>query len=236
MALGTEQGTVELWDLKTAQINDLGGRQSGPVTAISFTPGNRFLRITVKGRALELLWDLQADAELPLPFALTDSFAISTDGKALAGLGTNYLIKVWDLPGLRERMVLKGHRWTLACLAFSPDGKYLASGSLDALALLWDRETGQELTRPLRGHLQGVTSLAFSPDSRIVATGSTDGTVKLWHVPTGRELLSAADASSPLFSPDGSSLLLRRDDGLCLIHVPSLAEIDAGRQTESSER
>jgi WD40 repeat protein len=234
VALGTDQGALELWHLKTGQVSPVGDKQIGLIAGIGYWLGDRFLEFGVKGLGRNVVLDLKARCELTLPVAPMDPFLGSPDGTVLAGSSTNYLVKLWDLPGLRERAVLKGHRWTIPSLAFSPDSKVLATGSLDAVARLWDVKTGLELCQPLRGHLQGVTALAFSPDGRALATGSTDNTVKLWHVLTGRELFSITDASQPRFSPDGNTLLLRTSLGSRLIHVPTLAEIDTARNGDSA--
>lgn len=236
LAAGTGQGTLEVWNPKSGHGFDAGGRQSGAITGLEFLPGGHFLDVSVRGRSHELIWDLRANAELPAALPSLELFAISGDGKTLAMLSTNYSVKLLNLPGLTERAELRGHRWTVDCLAFSPDGNCLATGSLDAAARIWDVATGRELTPPLRGHLQGVTQLAFSPDGRILATGSTDGTVKVWHVPTGRELFSAAESSNPVFSPDGNTLMVQSSHGARLIHAPPLAEIDLVRKSADSER
>jgi len=70
-------------------------------------------------------------------------------------------------------------------VAFSPDGRTLASGSSDNRVLLWDVASGQEL-RSLTGHSKFITSVAFSPDGRTLTTGSYDKTVRLWTSPLAR--------------------------------------------------
>ena len=103
----------------------------------------------------------------------------------------------------------EGHTDNVLSVAFSPDGKYLASGSSDNTVRLWDVTTGEEVRR-FDGHTNSVKSVAFSPDGKYLASGSRDNTVRLWDVTSGEEVHRidghTNDVNSVAFSPDGKYL------------------------------
>jgi WD40 repeat protein len=106
-----------------------------------------------------------------------------------------------------EQLTLNGHSGKISCVAISPDGKIVATGSEDHLAKLWDASTGK-LLWTLEGHGEAISSVAFAPDGKTLATGSADQTMRLWDAATGSEIKSRLrQFSSPVrsiaFAPNG---------------------------------
>jgi WD40 domain-containing protein len=94
----------------------------------------------------------------------------------LAGLAILLVTSAWDAQTRHELATLKGHTDNVYSVAFSPDGKTLASRNWDHTVKLWDAQTRQELAT-LRGHDATVFSVAFSADGKTLASGSFDSTV-----------------------------------------------------------
>jgi hypothetical protein len=143
--------------------------------------------------------------------------AVSPDGRVIAGGGDDRVIQTWDAGTGKplQKFAADG----AVCLAFSPDGRLLASapggGSARHDPQLWDPATGKELRR-LTGHANTCYFVAFSPDGKLLASASVDRTVRLWDAATGKEVLALRGHENTVlrvaFAPDGKTLASVGDD------------------------
>ena len=95
---------------------------------------------------------------------------------------------LWDVASRMERASLDAHASSARAVAFSPDGKILASGGYDGLIKFWDPESGKHWAI-LRGHNGYVYGLAFASDGKSLASAGLDSTVRLWRLSTLRSSL-----------------------------------------------
>ncbi len=122
---------------------------------------------------------------------------------------------LWHPPEAPGGFTPLPHRDGVRCVAFSPNGQFVATGGEDNLARVWLAATGEARTPYLR-HRGYVLALAFSPDSRMLATASLDGTARVWDTRDGHPLTPPLRHGGPVrtvaFSPDSSALLTSSDD------------------------
>jgi RNA polymerase sigma factor (sigma-70 family) len=173
------------------------------------------------------------------------AFALSPDGKRLASAGDGAAV-IWDTADGRELCRFEGHRRTVQALAFTPDGKSVASGAEDNVIRLWDAASGKE-RQTFNGHdgitldvakaegvFRGVHGLAFTPDGQTLVSRGVDLTVRVWDVATGKELrridgLSGA-AQALTLSPDGKVLAAVTGDFSKGPSAVRLYEVSTGKE------
>lgn len=131
-------------------------------------------------------------------------------------------------------MVQLGHSRTCSTAVFSPNSRFILSGSVDSTISIWDVATGREV-RSFTGHTKGVHTAVFSPDGRMVLTTSWDGTARLWDVATGREIRRFSEddytVGCAIFTPDGRRILAMGTSSLRLFDTVNGKDV-AGFQRE----
>ncbi|MGB3491963.1 MAG: hypothetical protein WBA57_04505 [Elainellaceae cyanobacterium] len=119
------------------------------------------------------------------------------------------------LSTLREAGKFASQWDSVTSLAFSPDGKTIASANTDRVIQLWNLK-GDPIGKPFLGHTSSIHSVAFSPDGKMIVSGSADATLRLWNLkgnPIGKPFLGhTASVNTVAFSPDGEAIISGSSD------------------------
>ena len=195
-----------------------------------FSPDGAHVALATRNRQVQL-YDVREGRQLP--FIVREaggisSMTVSPDGKRCAVIfnTSSPHVRFFDATTGEKIGTDLTHGKSVNVLAFSPDGRWIATGSNDMTAMVWDSETGQPVGKPLP-HEDFVNALGFSPDGKLLATAGVtkDRKLHLWDAATGQPAGEPWKLNSNVtrlaFSPDQTLLAIATDSGALLYEVRS---------------
>ncbi len=235
LASASHDRTARLWDVASGQEQQRFVHEykynDDAIQTVHFVPGHPWL--VTGGMRFIRVWDLATSKEvrrLPGHFCLCGCpVSFSPDGTKLATHGQEQgQIAVWELATGKRLTQTSGHRRAIGSVAFSPDGKTLATGSWDETLRLWAAASGKELRS---FHLTFGVQVAFMPDGKTLAAGSDNGVIHTWDVAKGKEFHRFSTHKGGL-----GHLVFAADGKTCVSTGVNRQDFFSNRDTSTSDK
>ncbi|EMD36334.1 hypothetical protein CERSUDRAFT_95666 [Gelatoporia subvermispora B] len=210
---GSADKTIRLWDAATGRPwgQPFEGH-SDYVWSVGFSPDGSTLVSGSGDKTIRVWGAAVTDTIDPPDIAPRDT--IPTDGSSPQGsLDDDVSAPVTYMQMRKTRSDgLQGHSGRVRCVAYTPDGTQIVSGSEDKTILVWDAHTGAPILGPIQAHNDLIKCIAVSPDGDYIASGSADQTIRIRDTRTGRPMTDSLSGhsdsvTSAVFSPDGARIV-----------------------------
>lgn len=217
LASSSRDGTIKLWDSANQQNSNLSLSTDSGVDALAFSTDGK--TVAAKCDADVYLWDVRDGREKGVLTteggSNSQGLSFSPDG-TLAATSEGNLLELWNSDSKERKAIWTGKTFFNRDVAFSANGKFLASGGNPAIEI-WEiaQSVGKRNTSPavktrLSGHSSDVRRIVFSPNGEQLASASDDNTVRVWDIAAGREaaILSGHShfVTAVAYGPDGTSI------------------------------
>ncbi|KAF9067642.1 WD40-repeat-containing domain protein [Rhodocollybia butyracea] len=230
---------VHVWDARMGtEIIAVPTPMGSKAYSVAFAPNREHIVVGYDDTMLRI-WNVQTGALVSAPIdghtGAVLSVSMSPDGMRIVTGSGDKTIRVWDAhqdlsmthqvdsQAYNQEIVqmyhtgCTGHSRAVYCVAFSPKGNQIASGSQDSTVCVWDACTGTIVTGPLHGHTETVFCIAFSHNGEQIVSGSKDTTIRVWDVRNGTMVSGPFEGHSEMvqcvaFSPQGDWIVSGSDD------------------------
>ena len=219
---GSDDKTVKIWKLYNwddkyePPIKTFKGH-TATVNSVSYSPNGEYVASGSDDGSIKI-WHIKTGKAITINTeGKVSSIVYSPNGQFLAGaIGHTIIIsELKDNFPTNKRIVLIRHTDTINCIAYSLNGKFLASGSRDQLIKIWNTATN-ECVHTLDDISGSVNAIAYSPNGKFLASGSDNGAIKIWDVESGTCLHTLKQHTKPItcvaYHPDGKFLISGSED------------------------
>ena len=234
----SDKNVAQVWDIITGEQVSKFSIMAKRAGSVDYSPDGQWL--AVGGDKGVFVWDTLSRNEVVFfstPYQ-NYSVAFNPDGKSLAAVCADGIVRVWNLATKELKFPVIKHDdpdWEIFRAAFSPKGDLLATAGAGGLVNVWNAATG-EFVAGIIDHTNSMRDVKFSPDGKFLATASSDRSAKVWDLSLAIENQTITDSfrtfqdfvwyvNSVAFSPDGREVVAAGADPVIRRYTLSLADL-----------